>query len=313
MRSMIRESVSPPGGGAGAAAVAGGGAAELPGGGLRSADPAASAARQGRRRRPVHAAVRRLLYYLYEQRLQRQVRERPMPGHVGIILDGNRRHARSRQLTDPHAIYRLGADKLDEVLAWCAELRIPAVTLWVLSTANLERPSEEVSGILAAIEAKMKALAEDPQIHRRGIRVRAVGRIEHLPASTVAAIREAEKATAAYAAMTVTIAVAYGGREEIVDAVRALLRDRAREGARPEDIAAALTPETISRYLYTEALPDPDLIIRTSGEVRLSGFLLWQSAFSEYYFSDVFWPAFRKIDFLRAVRAYQQRQRRFGQ
>jgi short-chain Z-isoprenyl diphosphate synthase len=257
--------------------------------------------------------VPRLLYYLYEQRLAHQVSERAMPAHVGIILDGNRRHARQRQLTDPRAIYGLGADKLDEVLDWCAELGIEAVTLWVLSTANLDRPSEEVSGILGAVEAKMAALAADPQIHRRRIRVRAVGRIDALPASTVAAIRAAEAATAAYAAMTLTIAVAYGGREEIVDAVRALLRDKAREGADAEAIAAAVTPETLSRYLYTDALPDPDLIIRTSGEVRLSGFLLWQSAYSEYYFSDVFWPAFRKIDFLRAVRAYQQRQRRFGQ
>lgn len=269
---------------------------------------------------PVRAPVRRpsfpvprLLYYLYEQRLARQVHERAMPAHVGIILDGNRRHARQRQLKDPRTIYGLGADKLDEVLDWCAGLGIPAVTLWVLSTANLDRPSEEVSGILGAVEAKMAALAADPQIHRRRIRVRAVGRIDLLPASTVAAIRAAEAATAAYAAMTLTIAVAYGGREEIVDAVRALVRDKAREGADAEAIAAAVTPETLSSYLYTEALPDPDLIIRTSGEVRLSGFLLWQSAYSEYYFSDVFWPAFRKIDFLRAVRAYQQRQRRFGQ
>jgi short-chain Z-isoprenyl diphosphate synthase len=278
----------------------------------RVLDRAGTPAGRARKSR-VPYPVRRLLYYLYERRLLRQVHERAMPGHVGIILDGNRRHARTRQLTDPRAIYRLGADKLDEVLDWCAELQIPAVTLWVLSTANLERPTEEVFGILAAIEAKMKALADDPQIHSRRIRVRAVGRIDHLPASTVEAIREAERATAAYAAMTLTIAVAYGGREEIVDAVRALLQDKARDGAAPQDIADALTPETISRYLYTEALPDPDLIIRTSGEVRLSGFLLWQSAFSEYYFSDVFWPAFRKIDFLRAVRAYQQRQRRFGQ
>jgi short-chain Z-isoprenyl diphosphate synthase len=265
------------------------------------------------RRSRLPLPIRRLLYFLYERRLLNQVSQRAVPRHVGIILDGNRRHARTRQLTDPRTIYRLGADKLDEVLDWCAELRIPAVTLWVLSTANLDRPTEEVSGILAAIEAKMKALKHDPQIHSRRIRVRAVGRIDHLPASTVAAIRGAEEATAAYAAMTLTIAVAYGGREEIVDAVRAMLQDKTRDGVGLEEIADTLTPETISRYLYTEALPDPDLIIRTSGEVRLSGFLLWQSAFSEYYFSDVFWPAFRKIDFLRAVRAYQQRQRRFGQ
>jgi short-chain Z-isoprenyl diphosphate synthase len=276
-----------------------------------SQTPLAGREGAGLRLRPF--PIPRLLYYLYERRLLRQVRERAMPRHVGIILDGNRRHARNRQLTDPRRIYSLGADKLDEVLEWCAGLRIPAVTLWVLSTANLDRPAEEVSGILAAVEAKMAALARDPRIHRRRIRVRAVGRTEHLPASTVAAIRAAEEATKAYAAMTLTIAVAYGGREEIVDAVRALLNDKAKAGVAPEALAAAVTTETISRYLYTEALPDPDLIIRTSGEVRLSGFLLWQSAFSEYYFSDVFWPAFRKIDFLRAVRAFQQRQRRFGQ
>jgi short-chain Z-isoprenyl diphosphate synthase len=142
--------------------------------------------------------------------------------------------------------------------------------------------------------------------------VRAVGKLGLLPASTVAAIRAAEEATAGYGAMALTIAVAYGGRQEIADAVRSLLRDRAEAGGDLSKVVDQVTPETIGRYLYTPDLPDPDLIIRTSGEVRLSGFLLWQSAYSEFYFSDVYWPAFRRIDFLRAVRAYQQRRRRYG-
>jgi short-chain Z-isoprenyl diphosphate synthase len=255
----------------------------------------------------------RFLYYLYECRLLRQVRHGEMPGHIGIILDGHRRYGRERGLTDPREIYALGARKLDDVLDWCAALGIPAVTLWVFSTDNLQRSAEEVNGILDALEAKLASLARDPQIHRRRVRVRAVGKLELLPPSTVAAIRAAEAATADYDAMTVTIAVAYGGREEIADAVRALLRDRARQGEPLDAIIDQVSQKEIARYLYTADLPDPDLIIRTSGEVRLSGFLLWQSAYSEFYFSDVYWPDFRKIDFLRAVRAYQQRHRRFGQ
>jgi short-chain Z-isoprenyl diphosphate synthase len=169
-----------------------------------------------------------------------------------------------------------------------------------------------VSGILAAVEDKLLHLADDPLIHRRRIRVRAVGKLELLPDSTLAAIRAAEAATANYSAIVLTIAIAYGGREEIADAVRALLREEVKRGRTVEEIVDAITQDEIRRYLYTADLPDPDLIVRTSGEERLSGFLLWQSAYSEYYVSDVHWPAFRKVDFLRAVRAYQQRVRRFG-
>ena len=254
----------------------------------------------------------RAFYYIYEKRLLRQIRCRPSPRHVGIILDGNRRHGRSLGLTDPRAIYRLGAQKLDDALDWCAELAIPAVTLWVFSTDNLQRPPEEVTGIFAAIETKMAALASDPQIHRRRVRVRAIGELALVPASTLAAIRLAEQATRAYDAMQLHIAVAYGGREEIVDAVRASLRNMANAGATLSQAIERLTPDAIAGCLYTAGLPDPDLIIRTSGEIRLSGFLLWQSAHSEFYFSDVNWPAFRRVDFLRAVRAYQGRQRRHG-
>ncbi len=256
--------------------------------------------------------MRWLLYPLYERHLLRAISGLPMPQHVGIILDGNRRYARERGLTGNYEIYGLGAQKLDEVLDWCDELRIPAVTLWVCSTENLRRSPEEVSGILAAIEEKLGALADDPAIHRRRVRVRATGKLGLLPESTAAVIRQAEEATASYDSMTLTIAVAYGGREEIVDAVRSLIRDKAKECQRVGDLEEQVTSETIAQYLYTPDLPDPDLIIRTSGEIRLSGFLLWQSAFSEFYFSDVYWPEFRKIDFLRAIRAFQQRRRRFG-
>ena len=253
-----------------------------------------------------------LLYPLYERRLFRAVSILPMPQHVGIILDGHRRYAKERGLTESHEIYNLGAQKLDEVLDWCDELRIPAVTLWVCSTENLRRSPEEVSGILAAVEEKLGTLIDDPAIHHRRIRVRAVGKLGLLPESTAAVIRRAEQATASYDSITLTIAVAYSGHEEIVDAVRSLIRDKAGECQRAGDIEAHVTPETIARYLYAPDLPDPDLIIRTSGEFRLSGFLLWQSAFSEFYFSDIYWPEFRKIDFLRAIRTFQQRRRRFG-
>jgi len=254
----------------------------------------------------------RLLYWAYERRLLRQIRGRVLPRHVGFILDGNRRHGRQQGLQDFREIYRTGAEKLGDVLNWCCQLHIPAVTLWVFSTENLQRSPEEVSGILAAVESKISALAHDPLTHRHRIRVQAIGRLDILPESVVVAIRMAEAATASYDSLKLTIAVAYGGREEIVDAVRSLLRDQAAKGTALPDIIELVTPETIARHLYAADLPDPDLIIRTSGEVRLSGFLLWQSVHSEFYFTDMYWPAFRKIDFLRAIRSFQQRTRRFG-
>jgi short-chain Z-isoprenyl diphosphate synthase len=257
--------------------------------------------------------IQRFLYRLYERRLLRQVRPRPMPRHVGIILDGNRRHGRARGITAPRELYALGAHKLDEVLAWCAELHIPAITLWVFSTENFNRPSDEISGIFGAIEAKLAALADHPTIHRQRVRVRAIGRLTLLPEPVLAAIAAAERATAGYDGMELNIAVAYGGRQEIADAVRGLLRDLETKGATLSQAADGITPDSIANHLYTAGLPDPDLIIRTSGDIRLSGFLLWQSAHSEFYFTDVLWPAFRKVDFLRAVRAYQARQRRFGE
>ncbi len=288
---------------------------------VKSAEPATTAIERALVRATAPDAPRparnfsllRPLYYLYERRLLKEIHQAAIPHHIGIILDGNRRFGRRAGLQDPREIYDLGAHKLDEVLDWCGELGIACVTLWVCSTENLRRAPGEISGILAALEAKVRALAEDPNIHRREIRVRATGKLELLPDDFVATIRRAEAATVNYSAVNLTIAVAYGGREEIADAVRLLLTEKTGDGQSLEEIAAQVTPETIGRYLYAPDLPDPDLIIRTSGEIRLSGFLLWQSAYSEFYFSDVHWPAFRRVDFLRAVRAYQQRQRRMGQ
>ncbi len=256
--------------------------------------------------------ISRLLYYLYARRLARNIQSRPRPRHIGIILDGNRRHGRSLGIVEPRAVYDLGADKLDEVLEWCAELVIQTVTLWVFSTENFRRPPAEVSGILASVEAKLTALADDPAIHRRRVRVRAIGCLAMLPPPLLAAIKAAERATARYDGLELNIAVAYGGRQEISDAVRALLSGLAAEQTPLAEAIDQITPEAIARHLYTAGLPDPDLIIRTSGEIRLSGFLLWQSVHSEFYFTDVLWPAFRKIDFLRAIRSYQERQRRYG-
>ena len=179
------------------------------------------------------------------------------------------------------------------------------MTLWVFSTENLKRSQAEVSGILSAIEAKVAALAHDPFLHQRRIHIQAIGSLDLLPESVVAAIRAAERATTQYNLMTLTIAVGYGGREEIADAVRGFVKLQAQQGASLSDAIERITPEAIACYLYAANLPDPDLIIRTSGEIRLSGFLLWQSVHSEFYFTDVLWPALRKVDFLRAIRAYQ--------
>jgi short-chain Z-isoprenyl diphosphate synthase len=263
--------------------------------------------------RNLHLSAQSLIYRLYEHRLLAQVRALPLPRHVGIILDGNRRFARRHNLTSPQEIYTAGAQKLDDLLDWCVDLGLGAITLWVLSTDNFNRDADELSGILAAVENKLLALASDPQIHRQRICVRAVGQLELLPASTLAAVRAAEAATKGYEGMYLTIATAYGGQQEITDAVQSLLREQLAAGKTLEQAIALVTPDAIGPYLYSPDLPDPDLIIRTSGEIRLSGFLLWQSAYSEFHFTDVFWPAFRRIDFLRAIRAFQQRHRRHGQ
>jgi short-chain Z-isoprenyl diphosphate synthase len=261
---------------------------------------------------PLRGLARRLVYWLYEHRLARRVAAGAMPHHVGIILDGNRRHGRANGVNDPETIYRLGAAKLDDILAWSAELQIPMLTLWVFSTDNLGRAQAEIGGILAALEAKMLELAADPHIAKRGVRVAAIGRRDILPAPLLAAIDAAELAPRDNDRMMVTLAVGYGGREEIADAVRSLLTDCAGQGLSVAEAASRVSPEAIRQHLYLSAMPDPDLIIRTSGETRLSGFMLWQSVHSELHFCDVHWPAMRRIDYLRAIRSFQRRERRFG-
>jgi short-chain Z-isoprenyl diphosphate synthase len=253
-----------------------------------------------------------ILYRLYERRLLAELRRGPLPRHIGLILDGNRRFARRLGFRDVLQGHELGAAKLENALEWFEELGIRMVTIWILSTENLGRPPEELEGLLSLIERKMRAAAVDPKIHRRQVRIRAIGQLDLLPSSLRDAIRIAEQATASYENFSLNVAVGYGGRQEVVDAIRGLLRDWSRQGMALGEIADRLTADVIGKYLYTYDLPDPDLIIRTSGEVRLSGFLLWQSAYSEYYFCDAFWPDFRKIDLLRAIRNYQQRRRRFG-
>ncbi len=252
------------------------------------------------------------VYRLYERRLRRQLADAPLPRHVGVILDGNRRYARERGMGDPNLGHLAGARRIEEFLDWCWELRVSYVTLWLLSTDNLDRDAAEVSGLLRIIEDTVLRIAHHPKAVERGLKVTAVGALDLLPVETKRALKEAEEATADHDRFYLQVAVGYGGRREITDALRSLLWAKAAEGASLEEMAEQLRPEDIGDHLYTTGFPDPDLIIRTSGEVRLSGFLLWQSAHSEFYFCDPYWPEFRRIDFLRALRDYGNRARRFG-
>jgi short-chain Z-isoprenyl diphosphate synthase len=258
----------------------------------------------------VTGLVRRFLYFVYERLLSREIKQGPIPTHLGIILDGNRRYARDMgydNLADGH---REGARKLDTVLHWCGELDVKIITIWVLSPDNIQRNADEVEGLFEVIKEKLEELSDNPMIRRYGYRIKTVGNVEALPDRVKEAIRRSEESTKNNGERILNIAIAYGGREEIVEAVKKSIRQK--QVASVEELASCLTAEDIASHLYTCGIPDPDLIIRTSGEVRMSGFLLWQSAYSEFYFCDALWPAFRKIDFLRAIRAYQQRTRRFG-
>ncbi len=250
--------------------------------------------------------MRNPLYSAYERRLVKNLQHDAVPRHVGMIVDGNRRFAkaRGRNAADGH---QAGAANISSFLEWCEEAGVEVVTLWLLSTDNLQRPPEELDRLLRIIEALVADLAEAGRW-----RLHAAGALELLPVQTAAALRRAEEETGAVDGLMVNVAVGYGGRQEIADAVRSLLRTRAREGVSLEEVAADLSAEDISDHLYTKGQPDPDLVIRTSGEQRLSGFLLWQSAHSEYYFCEVYWPEFRRVDFLRALRSYADRHRRYG-
>jgi short-chain Z-isoprenyl diphosphate synthase len=252
------------------------------------------------------------LYWWYEKRLEAEVRQGHVPRHLGLILDGNRRFARELGLQG-HEGHEFGVQKAYEVLEWCLELKIPTVTIWVFSTDNWSRSQLEVETLMNLFVKEARRMAQDPRIHANEVRVKVIGRRDRFPPKVLQALEALEESTKHHQGMLLNIAMGYGGREEIVDAVKSLLLEAARTGKSPEELAAELDMEHISERLYTAGVPDPDFIIRTSGEIRLSGFLLWQAAYSEYYFFDAFWPAFRRVDFLRAIRAYQGRERRFGQ
>ncbi|MFI7384393.1 isoprenyl transferase [Streptomyces sp. NPDC049813] len=250
--------------------------------------------------------LRGLLVGLYARRVEGHLDHDQVPKHIGVIMDGNRRWAKAAGSTAAQG-HQAGAAKIEEFLGWCSETDVEVVTLWLLSTDNFDRPQEELVPLLGIIEDTVRALATDGRW-----RVHHVGAADILPSGMQTALKEAEEATADRPGILVNVAIGYGGRQEIADAVRSMLLDAADKGSSLEQVADDVTIDLIGKHLYTSAQPDPDLVIRTSGEQRLSGFMLWQTAHSEYYFCDVFWPAFRKVDFLRAMRDYAARHRRFG-
>ncbi len=250
--------------------------------------------------------ARDLVYRLYERRLERSLPPGDCPRHVGVILDGNRRWARSMGLADVNTGHQRGADKISELLQWCTEAGVELVTLWLLSTDNLSRPARELDPLLRIIENTVQGLVAE------GWHIKPVGALDLLPDKTAHVLKDAGERTSDAPGLIVNVAVGYGGRREIADAVRSMLHEHASKGTSIEELAEILDVEHIAEHLYTRGQPDPDLVIRTSGEQRLSGFLLWQSAHSEFHFCEVYWPDFRKVDFLRALRSYAARYRRYG-
>jgi short-chain Z-isoprenyl diphosphate synthase len=250
--------------------------------------------------------IRRLLYPAYESRMLHTLPRDRLPQHVGVMLDGNRRWARSvgQSAAEGHAA---GAANIEPLLEWCDEVGVEVVTLWLLSTDNLNRPAEELAPLLEIIADAVDSLADV-----RRWRLHPVGALDLLPDWLSHRLKAAEEATRDVDGMLVNVAVGYGGRREIADAVRALLNEHATRGTSLEELAQIIDVEHIADHLYTKGQPDPDLVIRTSGEQRLGGFLLWQSAKSEFYFCEAYWPDFRRTDFLRALRAYAHRERRLG-
>ncbi len=246
------------------------------------------------------------LYGLYERRLAASLPREAIPRHIGVILDGNRRWARTVGL-DRSTGHRRGADHIADVLRWSEEVGVDLVTLWMLSTDNLERSPEELAELVGIITDAVGDLAATGRW-----RLKIVGALYLLPPEAAAALRAAEVRTQGVEGLHVNVAVGYGGRREIADAVRSLLREHAGSGTSLEELADSFSVEHIAEHLYTKGQPDPELVIRTSGEQRLGGFLLWQSVHSEFYFCEAYWPDFRRVDFLRALRSYAARERRLG-
>jgi len=255
----------------------------------------------------ISKAISSTAYNTYEKRILKEVLSRPVPHHIAVIMDGNRRYAREFGLVIAEG-HEKGREKLEELLNWCLEVGVKMLTVYAFSTENVSREKEEVETLMHMFIMNFRKLGDDERVHRNRIRVRVLGRRDILPQDLREAIQYAEEKTKNYDSYFFNIAVGYGGREEIVQAIKGIA-DAVKSGKlRSEEISE----KTFSDFLYTKDMPDPDLILRTSGEERISNFLLWQLAYSELYFSDVYWPGFRKIDFLRAIRSYQQRKRRFG-
>lgn len=239
------------------------------------------------------------------------IRGAAVPNHIGVIMDGNRRFARAFGI-DTKVGHAHGAGKARELLDWCLEIGIQHVTLWGFSSDNRGRGDDEIEALHELFAQQARGLLKDERLHRHRVRVRVIGDVSDFSQDAQDALGEIERATAEYENLQVNLALGYGGREEIVEAVRRVVDNEVSKGIPAEELTSHITTENITNALYTAGTPDPDFVIRTSGEVRLSGFLLWQSVYSEYYFCDAYWPDFRRIDFLRAIRAFQGRQRRFG-
>ncbi len=249
-----------------------------------------------------------ILYRLYEWYITRGLKPEKMPKHVAIIMDGNRRYSKLQGNMDVVKGHEIGVDTLEKVLDWSIELGIEIITVYAFSTENFNRPPHEVEGLMKLFVKNFKRLVTHEKIHRNEVKVKVVGRTELIPESVREAIHEAEDATAHYNKRLFNIAIGYDGRLEIIDSFKKIIADVQAGKITIDDVDEDL----VSKNLYTEGLADPNLIIRTSGEERLSGFLLWQSSYSELYFCETLWPELRKVDFIRAIRSYQQRERRFG-
>ncbi|MFO7298840.1 MAG: polyprenyl diphosphate synthase [Actinomycetes bacterium] len=250
-----------------------------------------------------------LLYRLYERRLLRGFDRERLPRHIGVVLDGHRRYAREEGLASYQESYRVGMRRFEEFLDWSHELGIPAVTAWVLSRENLGRPEDELFPYFEVLEELFGRLPE--RARRHDMRIKVIGSLDLLPESLVSAAKRAQE-EANEGSRRLNIAMGYGGRQEIVDAARDLVTSLVEQGVPAEELASRIDADSLAAHMYSSDVPDPDLLIRTSGESRLSGFLLWQSAYAEFVFVDVNWPAFRRVDFLRALRDYAGRERRFG-
>ncbi len=234
--------------------------------------------------------------------------EGPIPKHIAIIMDGNRRFAKELGI-EPTEGHLKGKDKLEEVTDWCLEVGVKILTVFAFSTENLKRKTQEIDKLMRLFAENFRRAGDDERAHKYGIRVKAIGQKKLLPKDVQDAIAYAEEKTKDYNNYFFNIAVAYGSREEILQAIRNIADD-VNDGKLD---SKNINEKVFSTYLYTADIPDPDLVLRTSGEERVSNFLLWQLAYSELYFADIYWPGFRKVDFLRAIRSYQKRQRRFGE